>query len=158
MTEYKKLEILGKVHLYSNFPYYRTVRDLFMNSRIKLIHADYLNYKKEFTWVNIEEDIKSMDIWSSYDGCGDVKIYTKDKSDLYIEVTVYDGDSFGGERKNKRFNALFKADQLDVIRVFSESINSRFRSRAEDIYSDRLDAEKQRAIDMIEKEMLEKQK
>ena len=158
MTEYQKLKILGGILLYSNFPHYRTVRDLFLKSRIKLISAEYLNYKKEFTWIDIKEDIKSMDIWSSYEGCGDVEIYISDKNILCINVTVYDGDTFHGDRKNKRFKASFVAEKTDVICTFSESIDNRFRSHAERIYLDRMDEEKQKAIDMIECELLETQK
>lgn len=154
MTEYQKLSILGGIHLYSNFPYYRTVRDLFLNQKIRLISAEYLNYKKNYDWVNIVEDIKLTDTWCSYEGCGDVKIHVEGKDDLRIEVTVYDGESFNGHRKNKRFRALFMADQLDVIKVFGESIDSRFRNHAEDVYSDRMELEKQKAIDAIEHELL----
>ena len=106
------------------------------------------NFKKDFL-DSYPLDLSKLDTWSTFDNsCIDLyftnSVVTKNKklkNKLICKVLIYDGDSFGGERRDLRFNVLIELPDffLSKIKMFIETQLSYY---LEDEYNDYLESQK----------------
>lgn len=137
----KKLKIVE----YVTFGSWRDVMDivkLYNEDKVELIEVKFFDWYAE----NYKNNLKELKNWSTFSECVDVELNEKT-----IEFTIWDGDSFGGHRKNKRFIAIFKRPKSIVD--YSYHINKKFNRYLEEIYFEEEQLKKEKRLKEIENEI-----
>jgi len=107
-------------------------------------------------------DLSNIKTWSTYDNtCVEIKFYNKPttnkssnkQNQLMCDVKIYDGNSFGGYRKDLRFTATLLLPDSFLYKI-QPRIEWALEDYLEDAYEKHLEETKKRWIDKMKKEIV----
>lgn len=104
----------------------------------KLTDTTVVPERDKWCYQSILGTRRGMTSYSTYRGCLDVEI----ENDYLLKVTVWDGDSFNGERTDVRYEWTFAGDgwleledcQKAIEAAWSRHLNSILKKRAQEKY------------------------
>jgi len=119
---------------------------------------------KEFRWNDkFKQDnpemypikLEEQKFWSTFDKCVDVIIKNVENG-TEVNVELYDGNNFSGERTNRRFSVSFHVVSDDIFKNESvkEAVERNFNNAAEDLYEEREEDKKIKKLNKIKEELL----
>lgn len=113
-----------------------------IHALIKAKKAFYSGLKWEDSWKNRPKlPLEEIEAWSTYDKtCISLKFYVE-KQELMCHALIYNGESFNGVRKCKRFETKISLP-LYFIENLKEYILSEFDKMAERAYFTHLETQK----------------
>ena len=90
-------------------------------------------------------DLNDINTWSTFDEtCINLVFFAEDDK-LFCDATIWDGDSFGGQRTNVRFTAQLGLPD-EFLQVISGLIERDLNEHLEDLYDKHLESQKKHWI------------
>ena len=150
----KKFDIVSRVHLHG---YKRTTMIIGWLSE-GLITLKEFRWNDKFKQDNPEMypiKLEEQKFWSTFDKCVDVIIKNVENG-TEVNVELYDGNNFSGERTNRRFSVSFHVVSDDIFKNESvkEAVERNFNNAAEDLYEEREEDKKIKKLNKIKEELL----
>lgn len=99
-------------------------------------------------------DLSKIETWSTYDGECINLVFSNDSNKVICEVSIYDGDSMWGYRKNLRFTATLIMPN-SFIKEIEQKILYALDKLAEDSYNNYLENQKKIWVSNFKSEILE---
>ncbi len=100
-------------------------------------------------------DLSKIKTWSTYSnkGCINLRFFIRERKLIYV-VVIWDGDSFNGYPKNKRFHAVlqFKNKFIKELNLF---ISRKFDNLLSDAYEDYLERQRKDWINNLREEFFQ---
>ena len=156
-TLLKKLKIINSINIYSNR--WNIIRFIVDNlDKIKIIDKFWYDKYKQKNLKDYPLNLDKIRTWVTFDNnCIDIELYYKNK--VYLDIIIYDGDSFYGDRKNKRFFVKLQLSlKLLSNGYFKNSINLAFKNYLEQEYINHLIYEKNKWMNNFSKNILKENK
>lgn len=157
-TLLKKLKIINNINIYSNR--WNIIRFIVDNlGKIKIIDKFWYDTYKQTNLEYYPLNLNKIETWSTFDNnCISIELYL-DKNKVYLDIIIYDGDSFYGDRKNKRFFVKLQLPlKLLSNEYFKDCINDVFKNYLEQEYINHLISEKNKWMNKYEKYILKENK
>ena len=99
-------------------------------------------------------NLSKIEIWSTYDGCVDIKVSHIDYTHMKIDVVIWDGDMVYGEPIQKRFTASLKVPVSFKNSRVEQTIDYRFECYLQQLHEKHLEDQQKEWMRNRKKELL----
>lgn len=131
----------------------RQVVGEFSSSSVKVVSKKWNDSYKEKYIEHNPLDLSKINTWSTFDRTCIELFFTFEDEKINCNAKIYDGESFGGHRKDLRFSAeLILSD--DFIMNLGDIIEWKLQDHLEDAHTKHLERQKKLWMDNLKKKIL----